>query len=256
MKIRKMTAALLVSLICLTGCGSKNQPAEPGTISGTVVETASVTTETEEIAVETEAITETVISTETESETEIAETETAETAVMEDTGMTDEKETVSEQEQKDSLAEIYSMMEENGALCAVAYVGYVETQTAAEVTALAASCVIGQDYPFIPAIDVDHYALEEGKDVYCIVPSKEAKEVIVNDVKYDMAGEPVNGEVFYQGDAKPFLLLCNISDIMPNSFVSMNVNGTPCEFSVFMSLKDGSMEWTPKEAPVCSFYAE
>lgn len=108
-----------------------------------------------------------------------------------------------------------------------------------------------EDHPFIKEIDADHFIEHEGDELYCIVPADE--EAFVNVYEWiisednDFMGEV--GNVIYEGDAEPFFIKCNMSDIMPNTFVEVvDSAGNTLEYIPQMSLMSGTL-LKPYEVP-------
>lgn len=76
-----------------------------------------------------------------------------------------------------------------------------------------------------------------GEDAYLIVPKYEGAEVTVQSYE---AIEDQKTEIVLS-TSEPIFLECNISDIMPNSWITVESAEGQCEFSPFISLKDGSV---------------
>jgi len=108
-----------------------------------------------------------------------------------------------------------------------------------------------EDHPFIKEIDADHFVESEGGELYCIVPADEESFVNVYEwiisEENDFMGEV--GNIIYEGGADPFILRCNMSDIMPNTFVEVvDSAGNTLEYIPQMSLMSGTL-LKPYEVP-------
>ena len=95
-------------------------------------------------------------------------------------------------------------------------------------------------YPFLNEIDVKHCVQTDGYELYCIIPADPASKVEVS--LFDAAVTNTVGEKIYEDHTgAPFLLLCNVSDIMPNIVVSISDSSGQSlhDYSPSISLKDG-----------------
>lgn len=138
---------------------------------------------------------------------------------------------------------------EGGSLCAVVYVGYSDTGTAEAVRSAAGG--MAEVYPFLADIPDGRVVLMEGgQDVYCVLPADSGGSLSVAALDYDESGLETVGGVVYQGGGEPILLWCNVSDIMPNSLVTVAVGDAQAAFSPYISLKDGSTATTAPEGTV------
>ena len=133
--------------------------------------------------------------------------------------------------------------------CAVAYVGYAENGTVEEALAQAAGSGAAEVYPFLKDIPAERVMALGGGDIYCVVPVDPDGIVTVAPLEYDEEGAEQVGEPVYAGRGEPILLVCNVSDIMPNSLVT--VNGLA--FSPYISLENGDLATTAPEGAVYDF---
>lgn len=77
----------------------------------------------------------------------------------------------------------------------------------------------------------------EGTEKYLIVPKDNPIEV------YSLIMDEDGGmrETYIKSMSEPFYIICNISDIISNSLLRINVNGKQYSYSPYISLKDGSL---------------
>lgn len=84
-------------------------------------------------------------------------------------------------------------------------------------------------------------------EAFLVIVRDPEAQVIVHKLTFDMVanGEPpATGEVLYQGKGiTPFFLLCNISDVYPNTCVRVVSNtGIVTEYSPRISLREGELQ--------------
>ena len=77
----------------------------------------------------------------------------------------------------------------------------------------------------------------EGTEKYLIVPKDHPIEV------YSLIMDEEGGmkETYIKSMTTPFYIECNISDIISNSLLRVNVNGKQNSYSPYISLKDGRL---------------
>ncbi len=103
------------------------------------------------------------------------------------------------------------------------------------------------DYPFVSEIPEERFvSVSEGWEVFCIIPASDSTGVAVNAWCFeetDSDYKEVKGELIYQnGVGEPFFVKCNISDIMPDSLVTLYLSdGTEVTWHPTISLKDGTV---------------
>lgn len=81
----------------------------------------------------------------------------------------------------------------------------------------------------------------EGEEKYLIIPRD--CEVEVYSLSMDEVDEQdfVMREKYIKTMDKPFYITCNVSDIISNSLLRVNKDGTQYSYSPYISLKDGSV---------------
>ena len=135
-------------------------------------------------------------------------------------------------------------------MAAVAYLGYYEGDYEG-LNDYLDEYKLAEDHPFLKEFDADHFIEHEGGELYCIVPADEnafvnVYEWIISE-ENDFMGEV--GNLIYEGNAEPFFIKCNMSDIMPNVFIEVvDSAGNTLEYIPQMSLMSGTL-LVPYEAP-------
>ena len=109
---------------------------------------------------------------------------------------------------------------------------------------------------FVYDIPQDHWVVspEGGCDLYCIFPQDPEATLFVYEVSLtDDAETPLKRgkQLYYSEDGQPILLLCNISDIVPNTEVELYpTTGEELVWSPFLSGENGHVVQTDG---VCDF---
>ena len=140
-------------------------------------------------------------------------------------------------------------------LLAVAYLGF-GTDFASY---MAGSDTYGRylkEYPFLADIPRERWLNAGGYELYALVPADSSCTVSVCSYIVDETNDyhGAAGDLLWQiGEGDPFLLLCNVSEIMPNVIVLVeDENGEIIlEYSPGLSMKDGSL-WTNRKR-ICDF---
>ncbi len=128
-------------------------------------------------------------------------------------------------------------------LCAVSLLGWFEGENA-ELPAFFDEITDDDKFDFIGDISEERIVRASGGETYLVIPSPDVKSVTVNewifDESNDFAGRA--GEVLYSSEKpEPFLLICNVSEIMPNTLITMTDGEKTLSHSLSVSLKDGSV---------------
>lgn len=97
---------------------------------------------------------------------------------------------------------------------------------------------------FVYDIPQDHWVVapDGGCDLYCIFPQEAQATLFVYETSLtDDAEKPLQRgkQLYYSEDGQPILLLCNISDIVPNTEVVYPSTGEELVFSPFLSGENG-----------------
>lgn len=179
-----------------------------------------------------------------------AETEPTPEPIMED-AISTEKTEEPVQEMQDSgalqpeqagipLDEVQRVAAEQDCACAVIFLGGGSSIEEVLETADLSAFGYVQDIPQERYIS----ALDGGSEVYCIVPAKGAtlaiNEWVCNE---DNGYVGQTGQVLYRSDEDaPVLLLCNVSDIIPNTqLVMTTAQGNVLDWNPSLSLQDGTV---------------
>ncbi len=137
-------------------------------------------------------------------------------------------------------------MKQEGYLCAVAYIGFVDPEMTAEDCAEVFYNSRYADELSLTAIPAEN-CIDDcgGYELYLVFPTDENATIsvcewVINE-ENDFAGEA--GAVYYRSEAgAPVLIRCNVSDIMPNVVVNVvDSSGATVQWCPSMSLKDGSV---------------
>ena len=151
------------------------------------------------------------------------------------------------------------VLQDTDCICGVIYLGYVDGSVGSlaedvdEREQLLEESGYTEDFTFLKSIDSDHVVeTDGGSELYCIYPLDEDADVTVYEYILNesngYAGEA--GELLYH-DAfgEPFLLRCNVSDIMSDSQISIvDSVGRELVWEPAISLNDGSVN-VPWSAP-------
>ena len=145
-------------------------------------------------------------------------------------------------------------------ICGVIFLGYVDGEKyLADDEKYRMQVLVNsgytEEFEFLTEIPSDRIVETDwGAELYCIYPRRADAVVAVNACGYEESEENgydlVVGEMMFESrNGAPFLLRCNISDIMSDCQVSIfNPDGTVLTWSPSISLKDGSVV-LPQEGP-------
>ena len=141
---------------------------------------------------------------------------------------------------------VQSVIESRGAFCGVLFLGYADLDTPAFDSSEVSwenylqNSGIGEKYPFVGQISPDHIADAGGTEVYCIIPLNDHVSVSVCQIEMDENGNPVVNRkpILETSDGKPFILRCNVSDVIPNSRVTLITDGVEIIWEPGLSMDD------------------
>lgn len=139
-----------------------------------------------------------------------------------------------------SLTGLRTTLSEKDAPWAIAFLGYLSEGDALEDLLTESGAL--EAYPFLGEITGDQVVTYEGTEVYCVVPRDENAALTVQTCLCGEDGQPIPQETLYQGDGRPVILVCNVSDIIPNLLVTVTApGGSPDAYAPTLSLCDGSV---------------
>ena len=131
------------------------------------------------------------------------------------------------------LEELRGRAEDDGAICAAALLGYASDYDEAAAIKL---------YPFLADVPAANRAGTSGDELYLIVP---CEGVTAKVYEYDFdweGGDDGRGALLADFGGEPFILRCNVSDIVSNTLIVFeSAGGSVLEYSPYVSLKDGTL---------------
>ena len=118
---------------------------------------------------------------------------------------------------------------EEGDLCALIFIGYNKDFSALAETDPFKG--LGEKFPSLRKMT--KFTVEtEGDEVYYIIPRYKDATITVNEFRFDFDNmKEITGKELYRGGAEPVLIRCNISDIHPNTSVTVTGDGRKITFS-------------------------
>ena len=159
--------------------------------------------------------------------------------------------------QDEILNEFYNIIEDSQRACAVAYLGYTEGPLGDGYGAWFEENGLLDVYPFLNDLPTERIIEQDGGEVYCIIPRQAEVEISVYSQNFDADGAvSVGDELFHSTDCQPFLVRGIISEIVPNTAVSIEyADGSFVEFSPALSGMDGRLALTEDQGILdMSFY--
>lgn len=160
----------------------------------------------------------------------------------------------------ETLSELRALGGEQGAVCCVAFLGYVEHGKTMEDLLFSSELQeLFASYPFLWEIPEERRIVNPsgGGEVYCVVPVSPVASLTVCPWIYDFeetsSFEGARGEALYTGGAEPVLIQGNVSDILPDLEVALESGeGDALRYQPYTSLKDGSLG-VPEDGTVYDF---
>lgn len=153
-----------------------------------------------------------------------------------------------------SLSQLREEAQSAGADAAIAFLGSLSEGEA--MADFLSGCDLPEDYPFLGDIDEAHTVRAAGYEVYCLAPVQADAPLTVQAFVMDESNQYLGeaGETLYESQTgEPVLLVCNISDIMPNLLVTLTrADGQTSSFNPFLSLCDGRVD-LPSEPVLYDF---
>ena len=147
------------------------------------------------------------------------------------------------EQQEEALTLIRDVLEDLQYPCAVAYLGYTEGPLGDGYQGWFEEQQLLSTYPFLKDLTTDRIIEQDGGEVYCIIPQNKSVFLSVHAQNFDFDGNVSKGdELFRSMSAEPFLVRGNISEIVPNTIVSIQYeDGSGIEFSPCLSGEDGHL---------------
>ena len=140
------------------------------------------------------------------------------------------------------LAALQKEISDSGALLGVAYLGYAELPNWADVAVYVEANGFADEFPFLLNVMEDHAVLQDGGEVYAVVPADSDITLTVSEVLMEETGAARGAELLTLDDGKPVLLRGNISEIVPNLLLTaVDKDGKSVEYSPCLSGMDGSL---------------
>ncbi len=143
-------------------------------------------------------------------------------------------------ETESQMAAIQQKLQQENALCAVAFVGYC-SGSFAEIQEGFVTEGITEVLPIVAEVKEENLISKEGSELYLVVPREDVGVSILEQV-FDQNTEALTyGETLYtQSDVEPLLLRGNVSDIFPNLIIRIEgQGGETLEYCPSLSLRDG-----------------
>lgn len=132
-----------------------------------------------------------------------------------------------------SLTQLRETIAQAGALGGVAYLGTLPEANGTALRTLLTQSRTAEQYPFLRDIPESDAVFAAGQEVYCVVPGTADTALTVS---------TTDGSTLYQGTAAPLLLVCNQSQVEPNTQVTLRDGaGHTTAFSPALGLCDGRL---------------
>ena len=129
---------------------------------------------------------------------------------------------------------------QEGDLCAILFLGYGKDFSAiAETDNFKKFC---EQYSSLR--EITKFTTEtEGDEVYYIIPRYGDATVTVREYGFDIENmKETIGKELYRGNNSPALIRCNISDIHPNTSVTVTGNGSSVTFNPMSGIGEGELQ--------------
>ena len=115
-------------------------------------------------------------------------------------------------------------------ICAMVFVGY-----GADFTAISQTDnfkTYGERFPSLKKVS-KFAAVTNGDEVFYIIPRYSDATVTLSEYSIDLEndGKEITGKKLYEGEATPLLIRCNLSDLHPNTTVTVTGNGKSVTFN-------------------------
>ena len=142
-----------------------------------------------------------------------------------------------------TVAQLRQQAEQNGSLAAVLYLGSVPERTTDVDAAL--DSLQEQPWQFVADIPADHRAAAPGggRELYCIFAVRKEDTLFVYEKQDPAYPAQLGKELYGKQDGQPILLLCNGSEDVPDTMVTVYcTTGRALDWSPRLSAGTGSPE--------------
>ncbi len=146
-----------------------------------------------------------------------------------------------------ATSDIQATLQQNTALCAVAFVGNCDGSFADIQDGFAADGIT-EALPMVAEVRENRFFANDGSELYLIIPRNDVGLTVYEQFVDDESGELACGEMLYSSDqSEPILLRGNVSDIFSNFLlVIAGEGGETLEYSPQLSMMDGTV-WIDTE---------
>ena len=142
-------------------------------------------------------------------------------------------------DKEETIEEFAGIKWEKEESCAIAFLGYFNTFQDEELEKVYEAHI--DEYPGLVSISKISKVETESAEAYLIIPRYTDSKITINEYSFDENGMGETGKTIYSEFGSPVLLLCNFSDIMPNSIVTVKMGREKISFSPSISMKDGGI---------------
>ena len=145
-----------------------------------------------------------------------------------------------------SLTQLRAKLQENSALCAIAFLGHLPQDDPNQLSSLLQTGGYLEQYPFLGQIDPAQIVSYEGSEVYCLVPQETITDLTVqawlSNESNHYQGQ-VGETLYHATTGDPILLIGNLNDMIPNLLVTLTGRtGETLSYSPSLSPCDGTVE--------------
>ena len=143
-----------------------------------------------------------------------------------------------------ALAAFRAEIPDDSAQIAVAYLGYVHLTGYKDLTAYLETCGFYEMYPFLSELTEEQFIMQEGGDLYAVIPVSPDTAISVFDCYVDETDYvTVPGDALGHFDAGQIAVLQgNVSEIVPNLWVVAEKSGSKLlEYTPSLSMMDGKV---------------
>jgi len=144
------------------------------------------------------------------------------------------------------LAEVDALLQEEDALCAVAYLGKTDKRLPVGAPSLLATGGYNWMYPFLGSIVGNQMVECGGDEVFAVIPRSDAVLTVQKynfSMDYNFIEAP--GEVLaVSRDGQPLLIRCNTADTLPNTVLTLQLGRESVQYIPRVTLGTGELLMT------------